>query len=145
MTEDKKIELDVILDPSTVTKNLKISTQYVMLLQNSLIFALSLVENTAEIPNIYAKIDKLVSGDTSVRLTQLESTIFTLTSLIQYIRNEAIKQGNVMKDLKPNPVSRETAAAVLKELLASGSPDFNPGNLKKASDNLQKEAFPILD
>lgn len=141
MAEENKIQLEAVLDPSTVTKNLSISTQYVTLLQNSLLFVLGQVD-PADIPTIYTKIDNLIEGDTSIKLNQMESTVFTLTSLIQYIRGEAFKQDNILKDLKPKPVSKESATAVFKELLNNGTDDFNPDAFKKASDKLMSEAFP---
>jgi len=47
-----------------------------------------------------------------------------------------------LKDVKPNPVSKESASKVLEELLKQNDKNFNPEELNKALEKLNNEAFP---
>lgn len=141
MATEDKLELDVMVDVNTTIKNIEISTGFVPLLQNSLLYVLSTLEDPSTIVEIYAKIDKAIT-DPSVRLNQFESTVYALTTLAQNFKLKAIEQGNILKDVKPNPVSKESASKVLEELLKQNDKNFNPEELNKALEKLNNEAFP---
>ena len=144
MATNDKIELDVVIDINTTIKNIEISTGFVPLLQNSLFYVLSTLNDPSLIITTYEKIDKAIP-DSSVKLNQFESTIYTLTTLAQNFRAKAIEQGNVLKDIKANPVSKESASKVLEEILKQNNKDFNSETLNKALKTLNEEAFPNVN
>jgi hypothetical protein len=95
MSKDKK--LTEIVDTSKNLKNLVIGGGYVSMLQNTLFYILSQLEDPKDITKIYLKIETLLKDDKAEPLEGIEIHIYTLTSLIQYLKSEAIKQKAIIK------------------------------------------------
>ncbi len=103
----QKIEEGIqVVDHSKILEDLRISASFVPLIQNVLVY---LIEDmpAQDIVEAYKNIDKAVKKE-DVTLTFIESHMYTLTTLVQYLRSEAEKQGAVRmheslkpKDLQP--------------------------------------------
>lgn len=119
--EDPVVD-DTILsvDPTKVLNNLTIAAGYVNMLQQTLLYVLSTVEEGSHITNSFAKLeainkvqdktlkntvtdkeiptnDLVINSIDNSPITPLDISIYTLTTLSRYLKVEAEKQNAVVK------------------------------------------------
>ena len=132
--EDKRVEGIMLIDNTKILRDLSISASFVGLIQNALIYIMSPME-APEIIASYQNIDSVVSGEDKNRiLTEGETHIYTLTTLVQYLRSEAEKQKAVIPHESLTPQDLEPA------LKAFAKEDFD--TVKKELEWMMKKVKP---
>jgi len=99
----------MLIDQTKVLHNLSISASFVALIQNVMIYILRDIDAT-EIVNTYKAIDEIITAnDENKQLTEFQTHIYTLTTVVQYLRSEAYKQDALIPHNALTPSDLEPA------------------------------------
>jgi len=99
----------MLVDQTKILHNLSISASFVALMQNVMIYILKDTDAN-EIVNTYKAIDDIItSEDKEKSLTEFQTHIYTLTTIVQYLRYEAYKQDALIPHKALTPSDLEPA------------------------------------
>ena len=105
-----------IFDPEGVIKGVDISTTYISGLQSILMTMFSYVEDKSTLPATFAKFKKIAEGDDTAKLTQAESQLYIIVSLIQTLKLKATQQ-ELSKEIEISDDINSKVEAMSKDLM----------------------------
>ena len=124
---DDTIKVRDGFDPSKVIENLSLSTTYISGLEQVLIKYIVEMDNPADSKRIFEKFESYIEGKLDLAknpFTQDESNIYTIFSLVQYLKAKAYEQGHNV----------EVKATVKKEDIVNVMEAAMNGDMTKVSE-----------
>lgn len=122
-------------DLSKNIKNLEINTSFIQGLENVLTFFIfNIVEETSQLPEIFKKFEKIITNKELTQLTPVESHMYVIFALHQYLKAEAIKQN----------LHEEVEIDIPKDVLKDSLKDIIAGNKEDAFKKLN-DALSLMD
>lgn len=118
-------------DLSKNIKNLEINTSFIQGLENVLTFFIfNIVEDTSQLPEIFKKFEKIILNKELTQLTPVESNMYVLFALQQYLKAEAIKQN----------LYEKVDLTIPKDVIKDSLKDIIEGNKEDAFKKLNEAA-----
>ncbi len=132
--ETKNKEIKRVIDRTKILKNLQLSASVVPPLQVALLHIVGSLKDPSTLPAIYKKIndigEKIQTIGVNIKkedlggleLSSVETSIYILTILINYLKEEADKQ-NCMIEVKANSPDIKTTQGLLKHIMSDKEDD----------------------